>query len=112
MENVGAVGQGERVREWPEEKRMGRCSKRIAKRLQALSHTPWTGKQAQRLIKHFRRHQDELFTFLDEPDVPFHNNQAERSIRHAVVPHKNSYGNRSSQGADTQSIPMTIFFAR
>jgi hypothetical protein len=53
----------------------------ITKRLQKLIDTPWTDKQAQRLIKRFRRHQDELFTFLDDPDVPFDNNLAERSIR-------------------------------
>lgn len=85
----------------------GQC---ILKRLQELISTPWTDKQAQRLIKRFRRHQGELFTFLEQPDVPFDNNLAERSIRPAVILRKNSNGNRSHQGADTQAILMSVFF--
>jgi len=82
----------------------------IAERLQKLIDTPWTGHQAQRLIKRFRRHQHELFTFLDQPGVPFDNNLAERSIRPAVILRKNSYGNRSPQGATTQAVLMSVFF--
>jgi len=85
----------------------GQC---ITKRLQKLIDTPWTDKQAKRLIKRFRRHQDELFTFLEDPDVPFDNNLAERSIRPAVILRKNSNGNRSHQGTDTQAILMSVFF--
>ena len=84
--------------------------RRITKRLQALIDTPWADTQAKRLIKRFRRHQDELFTFLEQPDVPFDNNLAERSIRPAVILRKNSNGNRSHQGADTQAILMSVFF--
>jgi len=61
----------------------------IAQRLQKLIDAPWTDKQSKRLIKRFRRHQNELFTFLDQPDVPFDNNLAERSIRPAVILRKN-----------------------
>ena len=86
-------------------------SKWVARRLQKLIDTPWTDRQAQRLIKRFRRHQDELFTFLDQPDVPFDNNAAERSIRPAVILRKNSNGNRSQQGASTQAILMSVFFS-
>lgn len=50
------------------------------------------------------------FTFQDHTDVPFENNLAERAIRPAVIIRKNSYGNRSDQGADTQAILMSIFF--
>jgi transposase len=82
----------------------------IAQRLQELIDTPWADTQARRLIKRLRRHQDELFTFLGQPGVPFDNNLAERSIRPAVILRKNSYGNRSPQGADTQSLLMSVFF--
>lgn len=83
---------------------------RIDARLQTLLETPWNCSQARRLIKRLRRHQNDLFTFLDQPGVPFDNNLAERSIRPAVIIRKNSYGNRSKQGADTQAILMSIFF--
>jgi hypothetical protein len=82
----------------------------LAQRLHKLIDTPWTDKQIKRLIKRFRRHQHELFTFLDQPKVPFDNNLAERSIRPAVILRKNSYGNRSQQGATTQAVLMSVFF--
>jgi transposase len=82
----------------------------LTKRLEELIATPWEDSQARRLIKRLRRHKDEMFTFLDQPNVPFDNNLAERSIRPAVIIRKNTYGNRSGKGADVQAILMTVFF--
>ena len=83
---------------------------RLLDRLDALINTPWEAKDARRLIKRLKRHRDDLFTFLDQPGVPFDNNLAERAIRPAVIIRKNSYGNRSCQGADVQAILMSLFF--
>ena len=82
----------------------------LTTRLGELIATAWEDPQARRLIKRLRRHKDELFTFLDQPGVPFDNNLAERSIRPAVILRKNSFGNRSRQGADVQAILMSVFF--
>jgi hypothetical protein len=54
------------------------------------------------------RHQNDVFTFLDQEGVPFDNNHAERSIRPAVILRKNSYGNRSGRGADCQAALMRV----
>ncbi|MGB2956022.1 MAG: IS66 family transposase [Anaerolineales bacterium] len=83
---------------------------RLTARLDALIETPWKDSHAKRLIKRLRRHRNDLFTFLDQPGVPFDNNLAERAIRPAVIIRKNSYGNRSDQGADVQAILMSILF--
>ena len=83
---------------------------RLSKRLDKLIATTWDDRQAKRLIKRLRRHREDLFTFLDQPGVPSDNNLAERAIRPAVIIRKNSYGNRSLQGADAQAILMSIFF--
>jgi transposase len=64
---------------------------------------------AKRLGERISRHRDHLFTFLDKPHVPFDNNHAERQIRPAVVMRKNTQGNRSADGADTQAVLMSIF---
>ena len=82
---------------------------RIADRLRELIDGTWQDKNSQRLIKRLRRHQNDLFTFLDQPNVPFDNNAAERAIRPAVIIRKNSYGNRSKRGADCQAVLMSIF---
>ena len=78
-------------------------------RLEHLIETPWECREARRLVKRLRRHQDDLFTFLDQPGVPFDNNAAERAIRPAVIIRKNSYGNRSARGADAQAVLMSVF---
>jgi transposase len=81
-------------------------------RLQELIAADWNNKYARRLLKRLRRHQLDLFTFLDQPQVPFDNNHAERCIRPAVILRKNSYGNRSQRGADCQAVPMSVFRTR
>jgi len=86
-----------------------RCS-RMSERLRLLFEHGWSNKEAKRLIKRLRRHQDELFTFLGNDDVPYDNNFGERSIRGAVIMRKNSYNNRSDKGATTQSVLMSVFF--
>jgi transposase len=82
---------------------------RLAARLQELIETTWEDSQAKRLIKRLRRHQGDLFTFLDQADVPFDNNFGERSIRPAVIMRKNSYCNRSAGGATTQAVLMSVY---
>ncbi len=83
--------------------------RRLTIRLQEMIETDWKDPQARRLIKRLRRHQNDLFTFLDQQGVPFDNNHAERTIRPAVIIRKNSYGNRSERGADAQAVLMSIF---
>ena len=78
-------------------------------RLSAIISKSWNDDHVLRLMKRLRRHENELFTFLDHDGVPFDNNHAERSIRPAVILRKNSYGNRSEQGSDCQAVLMSIF---
>ena len=82
---------------------------RLTARLDELIATAWEDKDAKRLIKRLRRHRDDLLTFLDEQDVPFDNNHAVRAIRPAVMIRKNSFGNRSDRGADTQAVLMSVY---
>ena len=69
----------------------------------------WANREARRLVKRLRRHQQELFTFVLDSKVPFDNNFAERIIRLAVIMRKNSFNNRSDKGASTQAILMSVF---
>jgi transposase-like protein len=82
---------------------------RLQERLRELLAQPWEQRHARRLVKRLRRHEAELFTFLDHPAVPSDNNHAERQIRPAVMVRKNSYANGSDDGAETQSVLMSVF---
>lgn len=84
---------------------------RIDERLRRLSAAGYEDPDASRLAARLRRHQDELFTFLDRPEAGvtgWNNNLAERMIRPAVILRKNSQCNRSQRGAATQAVLMTI----
>lgn len=81
---------------------------RLHARLDQLIATEWNDKHGRRLVKRLRRHRGELLTFLNQLDVPFDNNHAEREIRPAVIMRKNSFGNRSERGARTQEVLMTV----
>lgn len=88
------------------------CAPRIERlyvRLLDLATANYTDKDAKRLAKRLEKYRDELFTFLDHPEVPSDNNHAEREIRSAVIMRKVIYGNRSDEGALTQSVLMTVF---
>jgi hypothetical protein len=104
---------GDAIRLWKREavaaEEYGSRRARLATRLQALLAEPWAHSEVRRLLKRLRRHQDELFTFLDVEGVPFENNHAERAIRPAVIIRKNSLCNRSAEGARTQAIFMSVY---
>ena len=78
-------------------------------RVQALAQASWSHADARRLAKRLRRYGNELLTFLWYDDVPPDNNHGEREIRPAVLIRKNSYNNRSEQGASCQAALMSIF---
>ena len=81
----------------------------IERRMTQLIEASWNNGEAKRLVKRLKQHREELLVFLYHADVPFDNNHAERTIRNAVVMRKNSYCNRSIEGAATQAILMSVF---
>lgn len=50
----------------------------------------------------------ELLTVLDFPQVPLHNNQAERDLREVVVKRKISSGPRGPDGAQAWEVYFTL----
>jgi transposase len=57
-------------------------------------------------IEYTMKNWAELTLFLKAREVPLTNNEAERTIRHAVMGRKNFYGSRSIDGAD---VAATIY---
>jgi hypothetical protein len=82
---------------------------RLHQRLLVIYNQEYEDPDCKRIAKRLKKHKDELFTFVTHPEVSADNNHAERQIRPAVIMRKNSYCNRSRQGADTQAILMSIF---
>jgi len=86
-----------------------RLKQYLYNRLDQLFCASYQDKDAQRLIKRLRRHQNELFTFLEYDQVSPYNNHAEQQMRKPVLTRKVSQQNRSDQGAKTQAILMSLF---
>lgn len=55
-----------------------------------------------------RNHRENLFRFVDNPEIDSTNNRAERGLRHAVVIRKISNGSRSKDGAETTANLLSV----
>jgi transposase len=56
-----------------------------------------------------RRHQDELLVFLDDPQVPPDNNEAERTLRGVANDHGMGRGSRSWPGARAYAKIKSVY---
>lgn len=61
-----------------------------------------------RLAKRFLKFWLHLLTFLKHPDIPFHNNLAERMIRPHVILRNRSFQNRSGKGMNAHETLMSL----
>jgi transposase len=77
--------------------------------LRLLTSKEYRDADVLRLVKRFRRHEKELFTFCARRGVEKDNNRAERGIRPAVVIRKTSFGSQSERGANTTATLMSFF---
>lgn len=81
---------------------------RLQARMRRLLAQELTDPANRRLAKHLRRHENELFVFLEHPEVEATNWPAEQAIRPAVVNRKSCAGNRTDRGAHDQGVLMSI----
>lgn len=80
----------------------------IKKRLFLFMTYPYRNKNLKRLCKRFKKFWLDMFTFLDDPQVDWNNNLAERMIRPNVIYRNRSFGNRSFKAAKAHANLMSI----
>ena len=61
-----------------------------------------------KVLKSMRKHWEGLTIFVDHPDIPMDNNEAERRLRTPVVGRKNYYGNNSVWSGMLTAVLFTI----
>ena len=59
-------------------------------------------------VRNLLEHEDQLWTFLQHPMMPIHNNYQESALRPLVIKRKLSFGNNTTQGADRLTQLMSI----
>ena len=88
----------------------GKTSKeKLLSWIDLIASRPYTSKKVFTFVKSIcRNHREDLFRFVDNPDVNPSNNLAERGLRHAVVMRKVSGGSKSKKGADTTAQLLSV----
>ena len=81
---------------------------RLIERALEFGDMEFTDPDCIRLAGRMVKYAEELFTFVDHPEVEATNNLAERKIRPNVVIRKISGGNRSRKGADAHETLMSL----
>jgi len=82
--------------------------KKLERDLEDLKLANPTHRVLKRLTQRLERHKPELLTFLDYPEIDYHNNHAERQIRPNVLLRKIVFGNRSEKGIVNHNVLMSI----
>lgn len=80
----------------------------LLRQLQDMIQAGYTAEDAQRIQYRIAAQEKNLLTALLYENVPLTNNLAERAIRPLVVTRKISGGSRSSSGAQTHAINMSV----
>ena len=96
------------ARELPEAERAVEAQ-RIGAGFDAVIDRPQQCDPDRRLVKHLANERQALLRFLADPQVDATNWRAEQAIRPAVVNRKVFGGNRTENGAATQSRMMSYF---
>jgi len=61
------------------------------------------------LCRRISKYLAQLFVFVARPEVPSHNNDTERDLRHLVISRKISGGTRSAEGTTTKMTLSTLY---
>ena len=75
--------------------------------LEDFSEIP-VAKKPDGTVRNLLKHEDQLWTFLQHPTMPIHNNAQESALRSLVIKRKLSFGNDTVQGADRLAQLMSI----
>ena len=88
----------------------GKTSKeKLLKWMDLMASRVYTSTEVFKFIKSIcRTHREDLFRFVDNPQIDSTNNRAERGLRHAVVIRKISNGSRSEDGAETTGRLLSV----
>jgi len=83
----------------------------IADKREAALADPTLPKPAVKVLKSMRRHWPGLSAFLDHPELPLDNSEAERTLRLAAVGRKNFYGSGSVWSGELAAMMFSVLMS-
>jgi transposase len=109
VEAVRAVYEEAKAFESPKRQERVRAREQFQQHLFSLAEPYVKSNAPQRVLaQRITRFVQEMFTFVEHPEVPSDNNPAERAIRPAVIYRKVCGGTRSARGSDTAATLMSL----
>ena len=78
------------------------------RKLEELIGQDYRSKEVKTLVKLLKKHKESLFRFLEDPQVGWENNAAERALRPLVVQRKISGGFRADESAQAHAVLYSI----
>jgi hypothetical protein len=105
---IDAITLHKEYRDKPKDDRFYRKRKLLTEELKDFSFPNPNKRILKRFAKRLNRYKDELFTFLYEKDIDYHNNHAEQQLRPDVIFRKITFGNRSIKGAENHNVITSI----
>jgi hypothetical protein len=102
------IEKGMKIKSLPDSSDKKSQIRKIEQRLQTLAKIKSDNKKTGNLVERIKKHDKDLLRFVHQPDVEFHNNRAERSIRAAVIFRKISFGSRTPEGAKNYAILSSV----
>ncbi len=102
------IEKGMKIKSLPDSLDKKSQIRKIEQRLQTMAKIKSDNKKTGNLVERIKKHDKDLLRFVHQPDVEFHNNRAERSIRAAVIFRKISFGSRTPEGAKNYAILSSV----
>jgi len=92
-----------------EKAKEGEKKEKLLHWIDLIAERRYHGTEVPKFVKSVcRNHRENLFRFVDNPEIDSTNNRAERGLRHAVVIRKISNGSRSEDGAEITSRLLSV----
>jgi transposase len=102
------IDEGKLIQQLPPSTEKIEKQKYIKNKFMSLTKLKSSHDKVRAFIKRIKRYKDDLLRFLDDKEIEFHNNRAERAIRPSVVFRKISFGNRTPEGAKYHAILLSV----
>jgi transposase len=93
----------------PSQRQRRRAYQKYRRSMHRFLGRAWKDRHVVRIAKELRAREDQLFTFVLDPKVPWHNNGAERAIRQGVLHRKISGGRRTWTGAQRFQVLLSVY---
>ena len=93
------IQKGEEIKKIKDARQKDEAKGKLENRLKNLAGLDSKNQKTKAFIKRINKYQDNLLRFVDHAEIEYHNNRAERGLRHSVIFRKITFGNRTELGA-------------